>query len=165
VMDGARTCGPGEVGELHLKGPHVTVGYWGRPDATAEAKPDGWFRTGDLVYQDADGFFYIVDRKKEMFISGGENIYPVEVESAIYEHPAVAEAAVVGVPDATWGEVGKAFVVVKSGEDLTEEALLAFLRERLARYKVPKWVEFRATLPKSAAGKILKRELRNRQGG
>jgi fatty-acyl-CoA synthase len=160
VMDGERTCGPGEVGELHLKGPHVTVGYWRRPDATEEANPDGWFRTGDLVYQDADSFFYIVDRKKEMFISGGENIYPVEVETAIYEHPAVAEAAVVGVPDPKWGEVGKAVIVLKPGTVLTEAELLEFLKGRLARFKVPKLVEFRSALPKSAAGKILKRELK-----
>ncbi|HLO02497.1 MAG TPA: long-chain fatty acid--CoA ligase [Symbiobacteriaceae bacterium] len=160
VMEGDRPCGPGEVGELQLRGPHVTVGYWRRPDATAEANPDGWFRTGDLVYRDEAGFFFIVDRKKEMFISGGENIYPVEVESAIYEHPAVAEAAVVGVPDPQWGEVGKAFVVLKPGVLLTSEELLRFLRERLARYKVPKFIEFRAALPRSAAGKILKRELK-----
>lgn len=160
VVDGDRPCGPGEVGELQLRGPHVTVGYWRRPDATAEANPDGWFRTGDLVYRDENGFFFIVDRKKEMFISGGENIYPVEVESAIYEHPAVAEAAVVGVPDERWGEVGKAFVVLKAGAQLSSEELLHFLRERLARYKVPKFIEFRGALPRSAAGKILKRELK-----
>jgi fatty-acyl-CoA synthase len=160
VMDGDRPCGPGEVGELQLRGPHVTVGYWRRPDATAEANPDGWFRTGDLVYRDEAGFFYIVDRKKEMFISGGENIYPVEVETAIYEHPAVAEAAVVGVPDPQWGEVGKAFIVRKPGTALTAEELLGFLRQRLARYKVPKFIEFREALPRSAAGKILKRELK-----
>lgn len=160
VMDGDRPCGPNEVGELQLRGPHVTVGYWRRPDATVEANPDGWFRTGDLVYRDENGFFFIVDRKKEMFISGGENIYPVEVETAIYEHPAVAEAAVVGVPDPQWGEVGKAFIVLKPGMALTSEELLHFLRGRLARYKVPKLIEFRESLPRSAAGKILKRELK-----
>lgn len=161
VVDGERLCGPGEVGELQLRGPHVSVGYWRRPDATLEANPDGWFRTGDLVYRDENGFFFIVDRKKEMFISGGENVYPVEVETAIYEHPAVAEAAVVGVEDPQWGEVGKAFVALKPEATLSEEELLRFLRGRLARYKVPKSVEFLAALPRSAAGKILKRQLKS----
>lgn len=161
IMDEQKPCGPGEVGELQIAGPHLCSGYWRNPEATVAANPDGWFRTGDLAYRDAEGFYYIVDRKKDMFISGGENIYPVEVEAVIYQHPAVAEAAVVGVSDPTWGEVGKAVVVLKPGATLTEAELLAHCRERLARYKVPKRVEFRDALPKSAAGKILKRELRD----
>lgn len=160
IMDGDRECGPGEVGELQIAGEHACSGYWRDPEATQAANPDGWFRTGDLAYCDAEGYYYIVDRKKDMFISGGENVYPVEVEASIYQHPAVAEVAVVGVPDAKWGEVGCAFVVVKSGAALTEDELLEHCRERLARYKVPKAVLFRPELPRSAAGKILKRELR-----
>jgi fatty-acyl-CoA synthase len=152
----------GEVGELVLKGPSLCSGYFNNPEATAEAMDaDGWFHTGDLARVDEDGFYFIVDRKKDMFISGGENVYPVEIEKALYEHPSVHMCAVVGVPDATWGEVGKAFVVLKPGQSATESELLDFLRQRLARYKVPKSVEFRDSLPLSAAGKILKRELKS----
>lgn len=160
IMDGERECGPGEVGELQISGPHLCGGYWRNPQASLEANPDGWFRTGDMAYRDAEGFYYIVDRQKDMFISGGENVYPVEVEAALYQHPAVAEAAVVGVPDPRWGEVGLAVVALKPGAAVTADELLEHCRGLLARYKVPKRVEFRAELPKSAAGKILKRELR-----
>ncbi|HEY3367403.1 MAG TPA: long-chain fatty acid--CoA ligase [Symbiobacteriaceae bacterium] len=155
-----RPCASGEVGELQIYGPHLCSGYWQNPGASREANPDGWFRTGDLAYHDDEGFYYIVDRKKDMFISGGENVYPVEVEAAIYRHPAVAECAVVGMPDPRWGEVGKAFVALKLGARLDEAELIGHCRTQLARYKVPKLVEFRESLPKSAAGKILKRELR-----
>lgn len=161
MAEDGRPCGPGEVGELQIAGPHVCSGYWRNPDASRQANPDGWFRTGDLAYRDDEGFYYIVDRKKDMFISGGENVYPVEVEEALYQHPAVAEVAVIGVPDPFWGEVGKAVVVLRPGASVTDKELLAFCRERLAHFKVPKRVEFRQALPKSAAGKILKRELRN----
>jgi len=161
IMADDQPCGPGEVGELHLAGEHVCSGYWNNPAASQEANPDGWFRTGDLAYRDSEGFYYIVDRKKDMFISGGENVYPVEVEAAIYRHAAVAEAAVIGVPDPKWGEVGKAVVVCKPGTTVSAEDLLEHCRGLLARYKVPKLVEFRPELPKSAAGKILKRELRS----
>jgi fatty-acyl-CoA synthase len=160
IWVGDRECTLGEVGELQIAGEHLCSGYWQNPEASETANPDGWFRTGDLAYRDAEGFYYIVDRKKEMFISGGENIYPVEVEGVLYEHPAIAEAAVVGVNDPKWGEVGKAVVALKPGAAVTEAELVAHCQERLARYKVPKIIEFRSDLPKSAAGKILKRELR-----
>lgn len=151
----------GEIGELVLKGPVLFSGYFGDPEATRAAFDErGWFHTGDLARRDADGFYFIVDRKKDMFISGGENVYPAEIEQALYAHPAVQQCAVVGVPDPRWGEAGVAFVVLKSGADATEEALLEHLRARLARYKVPKRIALRDALPLSPAGKILKRELR-----
>ncbi|HEY8380041.1 MAG TPA: AMP-binding protein, partial [Nannocystis sp.] len=148
----------GEVGELVLKGPVACSGYFG-VDAP-HLDPDGWLHTGDLARRDADGFYYIVDRKKDMFISGGENVYPVEIERVLHEHPAVAQCAVIGVPDPQWGEVGKAAVVLRPGMHATEAELLAACRERLARYKIPKSVVFLDALPLSPAGKILKRELR-----
>ncbi len=149
-----------EVGELLINGPNVMQGYWNRPDANQEAFVDGWFRTGDLARKDADGDLYIVDRKKDMFISGGENVYPAEVEDAIYGLPQVAEAALIGVPDAKWGEVGKAFVAVKDGQDLSEAELLGHLKTCLAKYKIPKSVAFVDALPRNAAGKVLKKVLR-----
>ncbi|MFN3596522.1 MAG: class I adenylate-forming enzyme family protein [Rubricoccaceae bacterium] len=152
-------CAPGQTGELLLRGPHVMAGYWQRPEATAEVLCDGWLRTGDLARTDAEGFYTIVGRRKEMFISGGENVYPSEVEAALLAHPGVAEAAVVGVPDARWGEVGHAFVVPRKEAAPGEAELLAFLRARLAGYKVPRAVVFRDTLPLSEAGKVLKRRL------
>lgn len=161
MADDGHICGPGEVGELQITGQHLCSGYWNNPAASREANPDGWFRTGDMAYRDEEGFYYIVDRKKDMFISGGENVYPVEIEAAIYQHPAVAEAAVIGVADPKWGEIGKAVVALKPGATLTAEELIEHCRGLLARYKVPKLVEFRDSLPKSAAGKILKRELRS----
>jgi len=164
MSDDGRPCEAGEIGELQITGPHLCSGYWRNPEASLQANPDGWFRTGDLVYRDDEGFYYIVDRKKDMFISGGENVYPVEVEAALYQHPAVAEAAVIGVPDPFWGEVGKAVIALRPGERLTAEELIAFCRERLAHFKVPKRVEFVEALPKSAAGKILKRALREQAG-
>jgi fatty-acyl-CoA synthase len=160
IMNEERSCNPNEVGELQIAGPTLCSGYWQNPEATQASNPDGWFRTGDLAYRDDDGFYYIVDRKKEMFISGGENIYPVEIETALYQHPTVVEAAVLGVPDPKWGEVGKAYVVLKVGASATEAELLDHCRWLLATYKVPKSIEFRSELPKSAAGKVLKRELR-----
>lgn len=160
IREGERVCLPGEVGELQIAGPHLCSGYWRNPEASHAANPDGWFRTGDLAYKDEEGFYFIVDRKKDMFISGGENVYPVEVEEALYKHPAVAEAAVIGVPDIRWGEVGKAVVALKPGSQATEAELIDHCRSLLARFKVPKSVEFQASLPRSVAGKILKRELR-----
>lgn len=127
-------------------------GRWARQ----AANPDGWFRAGDLAYRDEENFYYIVDRKKDMFISGGENIYPVEVEEVLYKHPSVAEAAVIGLPDPKWGEVGKAVIALKPGYSATAESLIEHCRAHLARYKVPKLVEFLQSRPKSAAGKILK---------
>ena len=152
--------GPNQVGELCIRGGNVTTGYWNRPDATAEALRDGWLHSGDAAMFDDEGFYTIVDRWKDMFISGGENVYPAEVENVIYEHPAVAEAAVVGVPDPKWQEVGRAFVVVKSGQTLSEQEVIVWCQGKLARYKIPKSVVFVDTLPRTAAGKVLKRELR-----
>lgn len=152
----------GEVGELIFKSPVVTKGYWNNPDATRAAFKDGWFYTGDLVRQDEEGYFYVVDRKKSMFISGGENVYPAEIEKVLYKHPAIAEVAVIGVPDEKWGEVGKACVVLKPGASATADELKAFCSERLAKYKVPKHFEFHDALPKSDAGKINKKVLLQR---
>jgi fatty-acyl-CoA synthase len=162
IVDGDnQPLGPGKVGELALKGPSLSSGYYGDPQASAEVLDDeGWFHTGDLAQHDEGWYFTIVDRKKDMFISGGENIYPAEIERALYEHPAVHMCAVVGVPDTRWGEIGVACVVLKN--ECTAEALLVHLQSRLARYKVPKRVEFMESLPISGAGKIMKRELRER---
>ncbi len=161
--------GPLEVGELWLSGPVVMQGYFERPDETAavfvEAEGRRWLRTGDLAYCDEAGRHYIVGRKKEMFVSGGENVYPAEIERVLYDHPDVLEAAVVGVPDAKWGEVGLAAVVLKPGAKANEDALKDFLKTRLAAYKVPKRWVFLPSLPKSGAGKILKREIAARYGG
>lgn len=150
----------GEVGELLIKGPHVFSGYWDEPDETKKTiEPDGYMHTGDLVRMDEEGFFYIVGRSKEMYISGGENIYPVEIEEVLYKHPTIALAAVVGVEDEKWGEVGKAFVTFKASQSVTIDELQQYLLKHLAKYKVPKYFEIRDELPLSAAGKILKREL------
>jgi fatty-acyl-CoA synthase len=149
------------IGELVLRGPAATTGYFGDPQATTAAfDAENYLHTGDLAYVDEEGYFFIVDRLKEMFISGGENVYPAEIEAALYKHPEVAMCAVVGVKDEKWGEVGRAFVVRKENSDVDEGTLLAFLRENLAGYKVPKSIVFRASLPISGAGKILKSELR-----
>ena len=150
----------GQVGELVMRGPNVMQGYWNRPEATAEAMRGGWFHSGDLAYQDAEGDLFIVDRKKDMFISGGENVYPSEVEDAIYEIGQVAEAAVIGIPDAKWGEVGCAVVALKEGMDMETGEVISHLQQRLAKYKIPKKVAFVEALPRNAAGKVLKTELR-----
>jgi fatty-acyl-CoA synthase len=161
VDDENEPLGPGEVGELVLKGPSRSSGYFNDPEATAEAvDEEGWFHTGDLAQYDAGWYFRIVDRKKDMFISGGENIYPAEIERVLYEHEGVHMCAVVGQPDERWGEVGVAYVVLKPGAEVDEAALLAHMRDHLAGYKVPKRVVFRESLPISGAGKVLKRELR-----
>ena len=162
VMDDAnQPLEPNQVGELVLKGPSGCSGYWNNPEASAAMIDEqGWFHTGDLVYHDEEWYFYVVERKKDMFISGGENVYPVEIENVLYKHPAVHMCAVIGVPDEKWGEVGKACVVLKPGAKVTEAELLSFLQEQMARYKVPKSVSFLENLPLSGMGKILKRELR-----
>lgn len=157
---------PGEVGELTLAGPHLFSGYFERPEETTTALQDGWLWTGDLASKDRDGFYTIVGRRKEMYVSGGENVYPSEVENALYDHPAVAECAVLGVPDERWGEVGLAAVVLHDGVDASEPQMQTQLREhlraRLAGYKLPKSLWLLNELPKSAAGKILKGELAER---
>ncbi|MFC5822117.1 long-chain-fatty-acid--CoA ligase [Nonomuraea harbinensis] len=147
------------VGELVTRGFHVMKGYHGQPEATAEAMAGGWLHTGDLGYVDEDGFFFIIDRKKELIIRGGYNVYPREVEEILYHHPAVAEAAVIGVPDARLGEEVAAYVSLKPGKHATEAELVAYCRDRLAAYKYPRHVEIRAVLPKTANGKIAKLDL------
>ena len=162
--DHLNEVGTGQVGELMLRGPHAFSGYWDEPEETAKTvEPDGWVHTGDLAMKDEEGFHYIVGRKKDMFISGGENVYPTEIEELLFKHPAILEAAVIGVPHEKWGEVGKAFIVTKPGKTLTEEEVLAYLDGKLARYKIPKHYAFPKELPKSAAGKILKRELEKQE--
>ncbi|WP_280435550.1 long-chain-fatty-acid--CoA ligase [Nocardia carnea] len=152
----------GEIGEMVVRADQVTVGYWNDPQATAAAFTDGWFHTGDLVRQDDEGFVYIVDRKKDLIISGGENVASLTVEQALYRHPAVAEAAAVGVPDETWGEVVCAVVVPRAGVTVAAADIIAGCREHLAGFQVPRRVEFVDALPKNVTGKILKRELRER---
>ncbi len=156
---GTRELSPGEEGELIIKGPQVMKGYWNRPEETAETLRDGWLYTGDIAKMDEDGYFYIVDRKKDMVLTSGYNVYPREVDEVLYEHPKIADAVTAGVTDAYYGEILKAYVVVKEGAEATEEEILEFCRERLARYKVPRQLEFRRELPRSAIGKILRREL------
>lgn len=149
------------VGEIATRSWKNMKGYWNNPDATAEAiDPEGWLRTGDAGYMDADGYLYIHDRMKDMIISGGENIYPAEVENAVYSHPAVADVAVIGIPDDKWGEAVKACVVVKDGADLDEAKVIAHARENIAGYKCPKSVDFVDELPRNPSGKVLRRELR-----
>ena len=150
----------GETGELLIKAPTVTPGYWNREGEHDDFfTPDGWFRTGDAARQDEDGYYYIVDRTKDMFISGGENVYPVEVENAIFQIDGVLENAVIGIPDHKWGEVGRACVVLKPGSNLNEDAVIEHCQGQLARYKVPKQVRFMDELPHNATGKVLKHEL------
>jgi len=152
----------GQRGEIVVSGRNVMKGYWGRPDATSDVLRDGWFHSGDVATVDDDGYFHVVDRLKDVIISGGENIYPAEVENELHAHPDVAACAVIGVPDPRWGEVGKAVVVAVPGSDSGEADLLAHLRTRLASYKVPKSVEFVPELPVTGSGKIRKAELRRR---
>jgi long-chain acyl-CoA synthetase len=152
--------GVGEEGELRVKGPQVMKGYWGRPDETAKTvSADGWLHTGDIAKMDEDGYFYIVDRKKDLIIAGGYNIVPREVEEVLFAHPAVMEAAVVGSPHPKRGETVKAFIVVAEGKTVTQEELDAYCRENLAPYKVPRLYEFLDELPKTQVGKVLRREL------
>ncbi len=166
---GTREMPVGEVGEIIIKGPQVMKGYWNMPTETANALrvgPDGqpgWFYSGDIGYMDEDGYFHITDRKKDIIIAGGYNVYPTDIEAVLFEHPAVKEAAVVGVLDPRRGETVKAFIVLKEGESATEEEIISFCRERLAAYKAPRIIEFRADLPKSIIGKVLRRELREEE--
>ncbi len=165
VDDEGRILPIGEIGELAIKGPQVMKGYWKMEEETKKVLINGWLLTGDMAKMDEDGYFYIVDRKKDMIIAGGYNIYPREVEEVLYEHPAVVEAAVVGVPDPYRGETVKAYIVLKEDAKgkVSEQDIISFCKERLAAYKVPKIVEFRDELPKSAVGKILRRVLREEE--
>ena len=151
----------GEVGEIWVRSPQVMLGYWNNPDATAEAIVDGeWFRSGDAGYLDADGYLYIHDRVKDMIVSGGENVYPAEVENVLMSHPAIADVAVIGVPDDKWGETPKAMVVVAPGAEVTGEEIITFAREHLAKFKCPTSVDWVESLPRNPSGKILKKDLR-----
>jgi fatty-acyl-CoA synthase len=160
VDDAGNDVPDGTPGELLLTGPHMCAGYWRRPEATAAAIRDGWFHTGDVAVRDRDGFYYIVDRKKDMIITGGENVYPTEVEAVLYQYPAVREAAVVGLPDPVWGEAVCAVLSLRAGQTATADELRAYMRANLARYKVPKSFVLVEDLPKSDAGKILRAEAR-----
>ena len=150
----------GQVGEIVIKGPGVMKGYWNKPVETAEVLRNGWLHTGDIGYADEDGYLYITDRKKDLIIRGGENIYPKEIENVLHMHPQVLEAGVIGIPDPVYGEVVKAFVVLKTAGAATEEQLMNFCKENLPAYKRPKSIQLMDSLPKSAVGKILRRELR-----
>jgi fatty-acyl-CoA synthase len=165
VDDQGRDVAPMDVGEIVYRGPTVMLGYYRNADATAEAFSDGWFHSGDLVRTDEDGFLYVVDRKKDMIISGGENIYPAELESVLESHPAVSAVAVVGVAHPRWGETPVAVVVKAPGRDVNERELIDLCREQLASYKKPSAVVFRDALPCNATGKVLKRVLRDELEG
>jgi len=159
--DDGNTLGPGEIGEIEIRGPIVMAGYWNRPEATAETiRPDGWLKTGDAGFMDADGFFFVHDRVKDMIVSGGENVYPAEVENAILGCPGVADAAVIGVPDERWGEAVKAIVVATPGARPDPADIIAYARQRIAGFKAPKSVDFIDALPRNPSGKVLRRELR-----
>lgn len=158
VTSEGREAKDGEVGEIWLKGPSMTPGYWNQPEATARAFSDGWFKTGDAAHRDGEGFYQIVDRWKDMYISGGENVYPAEIESVLAEHPAIAEAAVIGVPDPQWGESGCVYVVAAAKIEAAD--VLGHLAGRIARYKMPKHVAFVEALPRTGSGKVKKDELR-----
>ncbi len=163
VETAMRDMPTGEPGELAIKGPQVMKGYWGKREETDRVLRDGWLYTGDIARIDEDGYFHIVERKKDLIIASGFNVYPREVEEVLFEHPAVQEAAAIGIPDAYRGETVKAFVVLKAGKAATAEEIVAFCKERLAPFKVPKLVEFRKELPKSLVGKVLRRALREEE--
>jgi long-chain acyl-CoA synthetase len=162
VGDNEQDLEPGEVGEIVEKGDAFSVhGYWNRPEVNREVYRNGWFHSGDLGYVDQDGYLYVVDRKQDLIITGGYNIYPVEVEDVLYTNPKVALAAVIGIPDPAKGEIAKAYIVLKSGEQATEDEMINFVRGKIAKFKAPRSVEFVQSLPQGPTGKILKRELRN----
>jgi acyl-CoA synthetase (AMP-forming)/AMP-acid ligase II len=159
--DAGNTLPAGEIGEIEIRGPIIMAGYWNRPEATAETiRPDGWLKTGDAGFMNADGYFFVHDRVKDMIVSGGENVYPAEVENAILGCPGVADAAVIGVPDERWGEAVKAIVVPAAGAEPDPAAIIAWARQRIAGFKAPKSVDFIDALPRNASGKVLRRELR-----
>lgn len=160
INDSGKVCKPNEVGELWLKSPVVTPGYWNKPEETKTAITDGWFHTGDMVRQDEDNYVYVVDRKKNMFISGGENVYPVEVEAYIVSNKDIKEVSVIGVSDKKWGEVGHAFIVKNDNSTITEVEIINYCKGNLAKYKIPKYVSFLNELPRNEAGKINRFELK-----
>ena len=160
VEDSTKTLDIGEAGEIAIKGPQIMMGYYKKPEETENALKDGWFFTGDIGKFDEDGYLSIVDRKKDMIIAGGYNIYPVELDDVLMGHPKILEACAIGIPHEYRGETVKAFIVVKEGETLTEEEITAYCKEKLAAYKVPKIFEFIEELPKSAVGKVLRRKLK-----
>jgi fatty-acyl-CoA synthase len=153
---------PGETGEVWLAGPSVTPGYWNRPEENEQAFAGRWFKTGDAGWVDEEGWLYVVDRRKDMYISGGENVYPAEVEAVLAELEAVAEAAVIGVPDRRWGEVGRAYLIPRAGHAIDAALVLAHCGARLARFKIPVTVAVVETIPRTASGKVLKHVLRDR---
>jgi long-chain acyl-CoA synthetase len=160
LEEGKKEVKKGEPGELIIRGPSVMKGYWNRPKETAEELVDGWLHTGDIAVQDEDDYIFLVDRKKDMVIAGGYNIYPREVDEVLFQHPKIAEAVAVGIADEYRGETIKAYVVLKPGQNVTEKEVIDFCRSKLAAYKAPKLVEFRDSLPKSAVGKVLRKILR-----
>ena len=160
VNEAGESLPVGERGELCVKGAPVIKGYLNRPEATAETIVDGWLHTGDIGYFDDEGFLYIHDRVKDMIVSGGENIYPAEVENALLSHPQIADAAVIGIPDDKWGEATKAFIVQADGEPLDEAEVISYVRTQIAGYKCPKTVEHINELPRNPSGKILRKDLR-----
>jgi fatty-acyl-CoA synthase len=162
VDEHGRLAATGEVGELYVRNTMLVAGYHNDPDATRRAMKDGFFSVGDMARMDADGYYYLADRKHDMVISGGVNIYPLEIEERLHAHPAVLEAAVIGVPDAEWGEALRAFVVRRPEERLAAEDVQRWCRDTLANYKCPKQIVFVDALPRTPTGKVLKRELRNR---
>jgi fatty-acyl-CoA synthase len=164
VGDDGADAPPGTVGELWVKGPNITKGYWQQPEVTAASFTDGWLHTGDAALVDDEGYYFIVDRWKDMYISGGENVYPAEVENVLYQHDSIAEAAVIGMSDTRWGQVGRAVVVVKPGCSLTEDEVVAHCAANLARYKLPHSVVFTDALPRNATGKVHKPTLRQTFG-
>ncbi|MBQ26613.1 MAG: long-chain fatty acid--CoA ligase [Nitrospiraceae bacterium] len=163
IETGNETVSPGNIGELIISGPQVMAGYWNQPEETKNTIRDGWLYTGDSAKMDEDGFFYIVDRKKDMIKSGGENVYPRELEEVLFRHPKIKDVVVVGLPHSLRDEAIKAYVVLKDGEHATDAEILNFCRENLAKFKVPRWVEFRAALPKNLVGKVLRRTLREEE--
>ncbi|WP_066174765.1 long-chain-fatty-acid--CoA ligase [Bacillus marinisedimentorum] len=165
IGSGTEELAPGELGELVIRGPQVMKGYWNMPEETAATLRDGWLHTGDIAKMDEEGYVYIVDRKKDLIIASGYNIYPRDIEEVLYEHPAVQEAVTIGVPDRYRGETVKAVIVLKQGQDASPEELKAYCRENLASYKVPEIIEFRSELPKTSVGKILRRALREEKAG
>jgi len=151
----------GETGEVLMRSPNVMKGYWNRPEDTAATIVDGWLHSGDMARMDEEGFYYIMDRKKDMIISGGENIYPAEIEDSLLAHPAIADVGVIGYPEKKWGEAVRAVVVLREGESLTEEELIQWCHGKIGRFKIPKSIVFADSLPRTPTGKILKRVLRD----